>query len=115
LITEGVWHTAHRTQCPHTSAVLQRIKRLCVGSAIGYAYFSVLKPGTVVTPHFGVSNVKLRLHLPLIVPTTDPTQVLPLSFLFLSLCLSPSSDSMNVFCGFGCSVGCRWQVKYGRG
>ena len=33
-----------------------------------HAFFSVLSPGTRVTPHYGPTNKKLRIHLPLIVP-----------------------------------------------
>ena len=47
-------------------------ERLCADTALGYTYFSALSAGTFITPHYGVSNVKLRIQLPLIVPDTDP-------------------------------------------
>jgi len=34
---------------------------------IGYVYFSIIHKGTHILPHCGVSNVKLRIQLPLIV------------------------------------------------
>jgi aspartate beta-hydroxylase len=32
------------------------------------AFFSVLRPGTRIPPHTGVSNTRLIVHLPLVVP-----------------------------------------------
>lgn len=34
----------------------------------GFAFFSSIKPGTHIRPHTGSSNLRMRLHLGLIVP-----------------------------------------------
>ena len=33
-----------------------------------YTFFSTMKPGTVIQPHYGPSNLRVRCHLPLVVP-----------------------------------------------
>lgn len=39
------------------------------GCSLGYTFFSVLTPGTHIEPHCGASNLRLRCHLPLQLPT----------------------------------------------
>jgi len=34
------------------------------------AFFSILKPGTHIPPHFGLSNLKLAVHLALLIPAS---------------------------------------------
>jgi aspartate beta-hydroxylase len=58
---EGVG--AALARCPATAALLAAVPR-----GYGHAFFSVLAPGTHITPHCGPSNKKLRVHLPLVVP-----------------------------------------------
>jgi hypothetical protein len=58
---EGVGGALAR--CPATAALLAAVPR-----NYGHAFFSVLAPGTHITPHCGPSNKKLRVHLPLLVP-----------------------------------------------
>ena len=36
-----------------------------------YAFYSTLAPGASIAPHFGPSNIRLRVHLPLRVPSAD--------------------------------------------
>eukprot|EP00494_Astrolonche_serrata_P004880 UN04895 len=43
------------------------IKHTC-DTVLGYVYFSVMEPGTIVEPHRGVTNTKLRVHLGLETP-----------------------------------------------
>ena len=47
--------------CPAAVALLNALP-VC-DSAFGYAYFSVLAPGTTIAPHHGPTNVKLRVQL----------------------------------------------------
>lgn len=54
---------ANAARCPRTVALLDRIPGLC-----GLVCFSALAPQTHVLPHCGPSNVRLRCHLPLVVP-----------------------------------------------
>ena len=35
------------------------------------AFFSLLKPGAHIRPHFGVANTKVAVHLPLVIPEGD--------------------------------------------
>lgn len=51
--------------CPRTAELLSSIPGV---THIGTALFSVLRPGTIIAPHCGVTNAKLRCQLPLRVP-----------------------------------------------
>jgi len=51
--------------CPITMQLLQTIPNL-----YGHAMFSAMAPNTHITTHTGPTNRKLRIHLPLFVPTT---------------------------------------------
>ena len=57
----------HR-RCPKTSAVLESIELCRVEEQAPEVLFSVLQPGTHIMPHHGVTNTRLVMHLPLIVP-----------------------------------------------
>lgn len=66
-VCPGAWQ-----QFPITARALQPLldsKMLMLGCNIGYAYFSILQPGAQVEPHCGPCNIKLRAHLPLIIPS----------------------------------------------
>lgn len=76
LYERGVWRTsqlsilgngieANRRLCPVTTAVVDAIAER---SATGHVYFSALEPGTSFLPHGGETNVRLRVHLGLVVP-----------------------------------------------
>jgi aspartate beta-hydroxylase len=58
----------HHLQCPRTSAVLERIPLVRIRDHAPETLFSVLRPGTHILPHRGVTNTRLVTHLPLIVP-----------------------------------------------
>jgi aspartyl/asparaginyl beta-hydroxylase (cupin superfamily) len=51
--------------CPETTRLLSRIPGV---AQFGTTLFSALAPHTLITPHHGVSNAKLRCQLPLLVP-----------------------------------------------
>lgn len=76
-ITRGVWRThifyvygqrlaANCAECPETARLLQTIPGMTTGM------FSMLTPGTRLTPHRGPFKGVLRYHLGLIIPK-DPT------------------------------------------
>lgn len=67
LYEEGTICEANAAACPFTMSCLAKLPVLA-GSALGYCYVSVVKPGTHITPHFGPSNVKLRCHFGLDIP-----------------------------------------------
>ncbi|WP_343526534.1 aspartyl/asparaginyl beta-hydroxylase domain-containing protein [Sphingomonas sp.] len=54
--------------CPHTMAMLEALPMAHIPGKGPTAFFSVLKPGTRLPAHTGVSNVRAIVHLPLIVP-----------------------------------------------
>lgn len=54
--------------CPKTSALLDAVELCQVDGQAPEICFSVLQPGTHIKLHYGVTNTRLVLHLPLIVP-----------------------------------------------
>jgi hypothetical protein len=64
MMEEGEFHNSFAARCPQTVKTLKRLP-LC-DCALGYAYISVLSPGAHITPHFGCTNAKLRIQLPLV-------------------------------------------------
>ncbi|HEU4777434.1 MAG TPA: aspartyl/asparaginyl beta-hydroxylase domain-containing protein [Telluria sp.] len=64
----GQRHDANHAACPATSAVLNSIELCEVAGQAPEICFSVLQPGTHIMPHHGVTNTRLVMHLPLIVP-----------------------------------------------
>lgn len=55
-------------RCLNTSAVLESIELCRIADQAPEICFSVLGPGTQIMPHYGVSNVRLVMHLPLVIP-----------------------------------------------
>jgi len=55
-------------RCPKTSEILDRLELCRIADQAPEICFSVLKPGTHLLPHYGVTNIRLVMHLPLIVP-----------------------------------------------
>jgi aspartate beta-hydroxylase len=64
----GVRHDTHCAQCPRTSEVLDSMPLVRVRDHAPETLYSVLRPGTHILPHRGVTNTRLVTHLPLIVP-----------------------------------------------
>ena len=68
LYKEGERQEEHCRRCPETIAAVDRMPMpTCKGNA-PEVFFSVLKPGVHIRPHYGVANTKLAIHLALIVP-----------------------------------------------
>ena len=76
LIEEGVWAEYHFfdgdkkleencARCPETTAVIESIVE---GTSCGLKYFSAHAPGTLIKPHCGPHNARLRCHLGLCIP-----------------------------------------------
>lgn len=65
----GERYDAHCEQCPQTTAVLDRLPLVRIRAHAPETLFSVLRPGTHILPHRGVTNTRLVTHLPLIVPS----------------------------------------------
>lgn len=64
----GVRDDAMTSACPHTMALLDGLPLAHIPGKGPTAFFSVLKPGTRLPAHTGVSNIRAIVHLPLIVP-----------------------------------------------
>lgn len=64
----GTRFAANHERCPATSAALESIELCRIAEQAPEILFSILKPGSHINPHHGVSNVRLVVHLPLAVP-----------------------------------------------
>lgn len=72
---DGVRDGAHHAQCPRTSALLESLPLVRIREHAPEICFSVLAPGTLILPHTGVSNLRVVVHLPLIVPADCAIEV----------------------------------------
>ncbi|AVP99312.1 aspartyl beta-hydroxylase [Ahniella affigens] len=54
--------------CPQTSAALAACDLVHIGGHAPEVCFSILAPGTHILPHTGVTNIRLVVHLPLLIP-----------------------------------------------
>lgn len=59
----------HCARCPQTTALLDATPLVRIRDHAPETLFSVLRPGTHILPHRGVTNTRLVTHLPLIVPS----------------------------------------------
>jgi aspartyl/asparaginyl beta-hydroxylase (cupin superfamily) len=59
---------AHMARCPRTVEILKSAPQCDVARRAPTAFFSILEPGTRIPPHTGVTNTRVTVHLPLIVP-----------------------------------------------
>jgi aspartate beta-hydroxylase len=64
----GQRYDANHAACPATSRALSEIELCQVDGQAPEICFSILQPGTHIMPHHGVTNTRLVMHLPLIVP-----------------------------------------------
>jgi aspartate beta-hydroxylase len=64
----GERYDAHAARCPQTAALLDALPLARVREHSPETLYSVLRPGTHILPHRGVTNTRLVTHLPLIVP-----------------------------------------------
>jgi aspartyl/asparaginyl beta-hydroxylase (cupin superfamily) len=68
LLHNGVRINDHLARCPRTAALLASAPLADVPGQAPTAFFSLLKPKTRIPPHTGVTNTRLVVHVPLIVP-----------------------------------------------
>lgn len=64
----GKRYDDHCERCPQTAALLEGAELVQIRDHAPETLFSVLRPGTHILPHRGVTNTRLVTHLPLIVP-----------------------------------------------
>ncbi|MEA3177459.1 MAG: aspartate beta-hydroxylase [Gammaproteobacteria bacterium] len=68
LWNQGTAVAPHLARCPKTAAALSAVPRCDVPGRAPTAFFSILDAATTIPPHTGVTNTRLTVHLPLIVP-----------------------------------------------
>ncbi len=68
LLENGERVEAHCRRCPRTMDAVALLPQPTTQGRSPAAMFSVLQPRTRIPPHHGVSNTRLVLHLPLVVP-----------------------------------------------
>jgi aspartyl/asparaginyl beta-hydroxylase (cupin superfamily) len=68
LIKEGLAVEAHAQRCPRTMAMLCATPQPDQPGRTPVALFSRLQPHTTIPGHVGASNVRLLVHLPLVIP-----------------------------------------------
>lgn len=68
LFQDGKPVEDHCRQCPRTAAILKSLPLAAIPGIAPSAFFSALKPKTRIPPHTGVTNTRVIVHLPLIVP-----------------------------------------------
>lgn len=68
LWNQGAAQSSHIARCPRTAAALATAPRCEVTARAPTAFFSILDAATSIPPHTGVTNTRVTVHLPLIVP-----------------------------------------------
>jgi len=64
----GQRYDENHARCPKTSAVFESLSLCRIDAQAPEICFSVLRPGTTIQAHHGVTNTRLVLHLGLVVP-----------------------------------------------
>jgi len=68
LWNQGKRAEAHLARCPRTAAALAAVPQVDIAARAPTAFFSILDAHTHIPPHTGITNTRLTVHLPLIVP-----------------------------------------------
>jgi aspartyl/asparaginyl beta-hydroxylase (cupin superfamily)/Flp pilus assembly protein TadD len=68
LWDDGKRIDSHCARCPKTAAVAESMPLARIPGYAPAVFFSLLAPHTRIPPHTGVTNIRLVVHLPLIVP-----------------------------------------------
>jgi aspartate beta-hydroxylase len=68
LWNQGRREEAHLLRCPRTAAALAAVPQVDIPGRGPTAFFSILDSHTRIPAHSGVTNIRLTVHLPLIVP-----------------------------------------------
>ena len=58
----------HIARCPTTARVLEAAPRCRIEQRAPTAFFSILDANTRIPPHVGITNTRVTVHLPLIIP-----------------------------------------------
>jgi len=68
-ILKGKRQASFVSHCPETVAILDQAN-LMTDTPFSFAFFSTMGPGAKIASHYGPCNLRLRVHLPLIVPAS---------------------------------------------
>src|SRR5262249_41650750 len=70
LWNQGTANAGHLARCPVSARALEEsaVPRPRIEGRAPTAFFSVLEPKTHIPPHTGVTNTRLTVHLPLVIP-----------------------------------------------
>jgi aspartyl/asparaginyl beta-hydroxylase (cupin superfamily) len=68
LIRNGRVVDEFASRCPQTMQIAERLDMPRLSLISPSLYFSVLEPNSRIAPHTGITNARVILHLPLIVP-----------------------------------------------
>jgi aspartyl/asparaginyl beta-hydroxylase (cupin superfamily) len=75
FVTRGAVNAAATLACPQTARLLLHPDLLADGVPFAYAFVSTLRAGAAIAPHYGPANIRLRVHVPLEVPSADPGEL----------------------------------------
>jgi len=67
-VLKGKRMTEFAINAPRTAEILEE-SRLMVSTPFSFAFFSTLSKDSIIDPHFGPCNLRIRCHFPLIVPS----------------------------------------------
>jgi len=70
-IQRGARFPAFAERCPKTAAFIDSLGPKLFSTPFSYCFFSTLHPGAKIEPHSSSMNLRLRVHLPLIVPKSS--------------------------------------------
>jgi len=68
LWNQGRREESHLARCPRTAKALSAVPQVDIPGRGPTAFFSILDANTKIPPHTGITNTRLTVHLPLIVP-----------------------------------------------
>jgi hypothetical protein len=78
-VLNGNKNERFKERCPKTAEVIDTLDRegLLFGTPFGFCFFSTLHGNSSIQAHSGPMNLRLRMHLPLVVPKKDESASLP--------------------------------------
>ena len=75
-VLRGVKNERFRERCPKTAEVIDSLDKegMLFGTPFSFCFFSTLHGNSSIQAHSGPMNLRLRMHLPLIVPKSSSNQ-----------------------------------------
>ena len=70
-VDRGAIKPSFAREAPVAARLLDAVPRLMTGVPFGHAFYSALGAGAEIKPHTAPMNLRLRVHLPLMVPEGD--------------------------------------------